>query len=434
MFHLFSRDKPCAGSVHFRGNLPARPEEFSFLRQMGIDVAPGVERSGEKQWSLHLKHPTWGKAELVCLKDMPAPPREWIDVAFNLSDEEKHTAKQGGPGVTVVVEASLKNVLRDRKNLLRFMGAVMGDDGVIASDHSSTLFWSRASINDELSHDADLDIESLYCIHAVRADGEEDRCDWLHTHGLGELGAFDFDILRPSPSILQGATDAIRAIAFAIVEGEIKPDTSVFQLARPGGEVRFVPVAEFHRTASTAEAALRTNDASHSNNRSVLCEPGGGFLGVFGKSARISKWLTRPLDENCVFPFSTAASLLMSERARKTLAVFGAMSAELREFEFPAAVKIGYQVDGGGPTDQEHLWFEVHEIKGDSIDATLLNQPHAIDRMKQGDRASHPIERLSDWIIMTPAGSISPRNMTPIRRIREHKDELRNMMKNNKTE
>ena len=41
----------------------------------------------------------------------------------------------------------------------------------------------------------------------------------------------------------------------------------------------------------------------------------------------------------------------------------------------------------------------------DELDATLLNEPHGIARMRAGQRGRHSVEALSDWQIFTPVGT-----------------------------
>ena len=44
--------------------------------------------------------------------------------------------------------------------------------------------------------------------------------------------------------------------------------------------------------------------------------------------------------------------------------------------------------------------------------------------MRGGDRRQHDIERLSDWMILTPAGPISPRSTRTLRFIRDNRDDI----------
>jgi len=85
----------------------------------------------------------------------------------------------------------------------------------------------------------------------------------------------------------------------------------------------------------------------------------------------------------------------------------------------------------GYPTpdqSREHLWFELHAIDGDQLDATLVNRPFKVD-LRVNERAMRPVDLLTDWVVTTPAGQITPRSDVTSRRLREHADELREAMR-----
>lgn len=431
MFEFLQKSQPGHGSVFFRGNLPPRAEEFEFLRATGIQISPG-KPSPDLHWILELKHPAWGEATMRCFREQLVPPRDLVRLQKGFSGADLAEAEAAGTGVLITTPATRKNVLRDRKNLLRYLEAAMGDDAVVAADHTSSLFWSRAMLRDELIHDADLDVSALFSIHAVtREEGDAARVYWIHTHGLAELGAFDFDIVGPSTEFAESCGDLMRAAAFNILEGAIKPDTPAFPLAWPGGEARFVPVAEFDRKAPALERALRDMSDGHAESRSVVCEPTGrGFLSRLfgGNKIRASRFCAESDLEGVVVHFSVAATELMAQRAVATFPVFAAIREEFAEFEFPAMVKMGYDTDAGAGGGKEHLWFEVHAINRDGIDATLMNEPHQISGMKQGERAVRPVSRLTEWTLATPAGNITPTQHSTARLIRENMDKVRTVM------
>jgi hypothetical protein len=424
MFGLLKRDTPGIASVFFRGNIAPRAEEFAFLEKGGIGVSPRPAGPGA-QWALHLRHPQWGEADMVCLRDMRPPSPALLEYSVGLTQTERTEAAAAGTAVSIHAAATRKDVLRDRKNLLRFARAVLGDDGVMAADHTSERFWSRAGLDEELAHDADLDISALYCVHAVTPDGSE-RVDWLHTHGLAAAGAFDFDVVRPSEDLLSvSGDDILRAIAFAILEGHISESTPAFPLAQPGGMVRFVPAERFQSHAAPADCALRGDDGSHTARRAIVCEPAGGLLGRFSTRVRPSRFLSGPLDEIAI-NFSPAATELTARRARGTLHLLTQIMEEVAEFQFPAIAKMVYETPDGG---NEHLWFTVHAVNGDRIDATLESQPFNIPGMNAGDRAGHGAERLTDWAVMTPFGPINPRTQMVRRMIRQERDTLLHAMR-----
>ena len=415
------RKLPYIGSVHFRGSLPPRAKDFAFLKNQGFTISPR-ENDGNAHWSIRLGHTDWGKAVVGPPRDAPRLPRDLIEFDPFLTAEEKAEARLGETPVTVVTEGRVGDMLRDRKNLLRFLRALMSDDGMVAVDHSAQRLWSRAALDYELSHDADLDVSALYAMHVVVPDEPEDaEPTWLHTHGLAEIGFFDFDILNPSEGLWTYGIDAIRAMAFAIVEQEVGPSTPAFMLASPGGEVRLVEIGEFLRKTDARTRALRLGaDDDHNNNRAVVCEPVNGLFARWFGRVKPAKFLTGNLPDGRVLPFSNEASAQMARRAQNTLSQFRKLSADLAEFAFPNIAKIAYTVDGGNaanPSDLEHLWFEVHSIEKDRIDATLASEPIGVSRMKAGQRAWHRLDQLSDWSILTPIGRINPRDARAARAI-----------------
>ena len=155
---FFERESPGIAVIYFHGSAPPPDGAFSRLRNHGIEVKPASRPNA--LWALELVHPEWGKAELLCVRDHP-PIEDFIQFAINLTDAEKADAADARSAVMLSVPAKRKNVLHDRKLMLRFAAAVLGDDGVLVVDLASTLPWSRASLKDELAHDADLDIEAI---------------------------------------------------------------------------------------------------------------------------------------------------------------------------------------------------------------------------------------------------------------------------------
>jgi len=432
MFNWRNRAVDLVGSVFFRGSMPPRADDFQYLAEQGVRLKEIDPQNENLSWCLNAGHPAWGEAEIFCPRGgMPTPPRALIDFDKNLTSDEKEAAAAGRSPVLVRVKGSKRDVLRDRKSLLRWFGAVMADDGVVAIDHIAQHMWSRSALDDELSHDADVDIVALYTIHLVGSD-ESDTAEWLHTHGLGEMGFFDFDILRPSDDLGDVAADALRAIAFAIVEGEVTKSTPRWQLCYPKGDVRFVDVADFNRRADADIKRLRgpdpEHDEDHNHDRAILCEPSGKLLGRWFDKMKPAKFLSSRFDEEGMFQLSPAASELSETRAKHTYPLFRKLAEELKEFELPVLAKIGYVVDDATEDDREYLWFEVHEFFDDAVDATLANEPFRIARMKAGQRGRHKIDKINDWAIFTPIGTINPRNTQPAREIRAHPAEFRAAM------
>lgn len=414
------RDGACVGAVLFEGLAAPRPESFAALERAGVTVRT-AEPGPRAHWTLQLEHPTWGAAELYA-------PQRWSDRlsiivrhAGFLTPEEKAIASAARSAVFLRLPPAGHGLLRARKLLLSYLGAILGDVGLVAFDLDAMLPWSRAALDEELAHDADVDVSALYVLHSV-VEHEGGPVRWLHSHGLGEAGAFDFDLIDPHVDVLARGQDAIRALTFAIVEGRVAPDTASFDLLAPGGKVAFVPAAEFDRAAAPTDRGLRQpGDPDHSTNRAVVVEPLGGIGRLLARPPRPAQLLMKPLPEGALFNFSDRATELMAERARRTLGVLRGLADEFAPYGMPVLVKMGYETDDG--VGREHLWFEVHGVHGDRVDATLVNAPYGIARLRQGGRADHPVERITDWLIPTPYGTITPRNQVAARRVRADRED-----------
>jgi len=427
MFSFLTKSLPFRGSALFRGTWPLRRENFEDLRQRGIELTE-AEAQGDAAWALGLKHPRWGEATLLFLREMPMPPPEFIDIDPQLNQDEADELKSCGTSVQLVMQGDKNNLLRDRKGALCFLHAVLGEEGIGAVDHISQKFWHRGALEIETAHSADLDVDGLMSFHSVIDESEQPA--WLHSHGLGEMGFCDFDILRPHPDLLDNAYAALRCVAFHILEGSFAVGKErEFASGQP--PVRAVAAREFMAKAAASHTALRDDSSGdHAENRIVLCDSGGGlFRSLLGNKPQPCQWLSAPYDERCAIQFSRAATELMSARARATFDFFTAITAELAEFESTPVIKLGYGVDGGSEDDREHLWFEFHGLRDGEADATLLNEPFSIAAMKNGQRALHSLDRLTDWSVFTPLGPVNPNSSRALRFIRANREQVRGQIR-----
>jgi hypothetical protein len=431
MFGLLKRDTIGVAQVVYAGFAPPPAEAFGRLRDLRIEVSP-MRPPADALWGLELRHPDWGAATIAAFRDTP-PASELVRFAVNLSDAEKAAIGDATSAVILQVPARRGHVLADRKTLLRFARALLGEDGVVAVDLASNLPWGRAALDDELAHDADFDIEALYCLHRV-VEGDGERGDepsdgptpWLHTHGLAEIGTFDIDVVDVHPSFVEHGSDLIRSLAFAALAGEVRADTDRFRYAPPDRQLRFVPVDRFMREAAPAYAGLR-DAPGHDGPRAVLCEPSARKILGFGRGDRPEPLALarRPFPDPFVALFSADATSLMAERARATVPVLRSLVESLAEFRVQALVKLGYPTPDGS---KEHLWFEIHGFADDAVDATLVNRPIAVD-LREGERSPRPLDLLTDWTLITPAGWVTPRSQHAVRLLWEHADEIREAMR-----
>lgn len=410
------RPSELVGSVLFRGEIPPRPEKLPLERFR----PQRLDDSANAHWRLKLELPTGGTADVVCIRQPPRLPASLVDHDPRLSPGERQEARAGRSTVSVMLPVDGTNPLGERKRLLRLLHALMAGGGVVAVDHLAQALWSRASLDEECAHDADVDILSLFTVHALAAEGQREHATWLHTHGLEELGFQDFDVVQPACEIDGNLWDVVRAVAYVVVDGTLRPGARPVDIVGRAPAVRLVPTAEFRAANKGRFAEWESQlDDEHVAGHGVLCDAVGGWS-LFRKRPSPWSFLGRPLPEDVLIRFTDAASGHMAERALAMLPLMRSIRTELTGLPSSCLVKLRY----GEPGGIEHLWFEVHDVGDEWVDATLLNEPFGELKMHRGERGRHPLERLSDWQFMTVVGSITPRGLTPLRTLREHRGEI----------
>jgi uncharacterized protein YegJ (DUF2314 family) len=417
----FKRKIDMLGAAYFSGRLAPSLQSLDGLRVHGVSIAP-TDPGPDALWEAELSHPEWGTALLRAPRELFPLDRVAVSCDGRLSPEDKELAHSAERALFIKVTPQHDDVLRDRKSLLRYLGALLHEDGLLAFDAAAEAVWTREHLSEELAHDAPLDITQILVLHQVdMGDGI-----WLHSHGLSELGFVDFDILRPADGLTHEQIDLVRALAFAIVEGH---SSGVLHVAAPGGEVELVDASAFMQRATARDRSLRESD-SHTEKRVVCCEPEArrGFLARLFRRGQPepSRLFSRGVEEGRqLVQFSRYATELGAIRARESVELFGSLREEFAQLKLPALAKLGYTVDEAEDDEQrEHLWFEIHDVTDKRIDGTLINEPFRIARMRAGQRATHDLDLLTDWAIMTPVGQITPRSLEIARRLRSNRDEI----------
>jgi len=308
------REGQQSGVALFRGGWVPRPEDFRSIEAAGIRLGPAKRL--EARWSAEVEHPRWGRGTLVSAPGFPVPPELLVALDSRLNENEKAEVASCRVAVGLSCERRTGNVLADRKDLLRFLHALLGDAGIAALDCSAQAIWSRGGLEAELAHDAELDIEAIHTLHLIQSGSDdpsrrtEEGVCWLHSHGLANIGFWDFDILDPSPDLTGHAQDLLRALAFNVVEARLAPDGAPGWLAE-GASVRAVSVREFLRD-SRAEDHLQYRamvDPDHTEKHAVLCdEDAQTRVRRFfrGSWPRPSRFLQAPIPERLMILFSTS--------------------------------------------------------------------------------------------------------------------------------
>jgi hypothetical protein len=409
------------GFVLFRDPAPPRAEAFAPLTAAGFRVSATRDAAGA-EWALDLDHDRWGRARIGVMRGRgEAPPAAIFEADADLLPQDLAALRHARSAVLVEQQDNGDRHLADRKRLLGVLGAATRCGALAAVDMWAQKAWSLDALDEELSHAADVDVSALYKVHAVTGGGGGEV--WLHTHGLAELGLVDFDVLRAAQPLLGADDAAIRALAWAIVEGRLQAGSPPFTLASPEGDIQLVPVADFTAQASPEDLALRGDpaDESHNVDRGVVCEPRLEELAPY-LPAVPAGLLAREPSPHQIILFSKDASRRMAERARATLPSALRAREAHPELDLALLVKVGLDTSSGS---LEHVWVRAGRVGSQLLEGELVVEPNDVPGVRRGSRGDWPRDRISGWCLMTPLGHATPHAMGTLRRLRADPEEAR---------
>jgi hypothetical protein len=451
MVKLVEEPGTCQALALYAAELPPSPAEVRRRLGSGAYRWQALPPGPRGSWGFRVEHPEWGPACIAGMPEVPALPSSSVEFCSRLLPEEKAHARAARSVLAVIASERAGHAAQDRKFLLRFLELLLDPSSPHATgyDCRANKLWSADALREELEHDADLDIDALLELHGTsdvlpatrpRTDGrglglEGPRVDWLHSHGLAELGAYDFEILRPSPQLLGASFELVRGIAHRLLHGTLDPHAPRQTLFVPDGAIALVEAARFDAEGPLEERALRVRlphgDPHDGPRRLVVCDP---LVAADPQAQRTSSWpirasraLRRIPREGAVIDFPPQVTALLAERAQKTVPALRAIAEELAEVTMPPLLQVFCPIDPSVPdTAHEILHFELIDFTSDeTFEAELLQNPARTSALARGRRISIGIEDLANWSIATPIGPITPYDRTAARMLRRHLPSMR---------
>lgn len=250
--------------------------------------------------------------------------------------------------------------------------------------------------------------KSLYSIHQVFEEGRPGV--WLHTHGLHRSGVIELEMLDVPEGQALAMAQLINVVAPLFIERGVPEVDEVFEAGRA------LPL--FWRPWERCVARLRNKALGGSADRQgsvhelpsgVLYAPRRRFLGLFGSDAASPAVYSAMLGDNPLLYVPTMETRRLEMLSRERFEDFRALqAAHAGQEKWVFLMKLGYPVDGAEDDSREHLWFEVHAIAGDRVDATLINAPYAVAQLTEGTRGIHDLSLMSDWTILCERGRFDP--------------------------
>lgn len=254
----------------------------------------------------------------------------------------------------------------------------------------------------------------LFTVQAI--SGENDEV-WLHSHGMKRCGMYELEMLCSTKEMCNIHYRVIETFAFQMLEAEeddkIKPGDAVFVAQAENGPyivctaVDWKEALKFYPEAKVGTEEDRQDDV-HSEDTCVLMMYRGPADEEKRRYTRIQE-VDNLLNGNPMFMMSNSETERMRSLALERIPY---LKEGLENKENQAIVKIGLITDkgywGSEEPQREHIWFEIKEMKEDSLVGELTQEPFYVSGIKAGDTGEYPFSDITDWLIYTKEGTISP--------------------------
>ena len=251
----------------------------------------------------------------------------------------------------------------------------------------------------------------LFTVQAISGDNDE---VWLHSHGLKRCGMYELEILCSDSEMCNEHYKIIESFAFQMIENEeaFEPGEAVFVAQISRSYVVCTAVDWKEALKFYPEATLGTeedrDDEVHSEDTYVLMmynNPDAEKAKQYSKIQLINPHLKN----NPMFLFSNSETERMRSLAVERIPY---MKMGFENKDNKVIVKIGLLTDKEYWKDdkpqREHIWFELKEVKEDSVVAELTQEPYYVSGIKPGDTGTYPFSDITDWLIYTKDGNITP--------------------------
>ncbi len=399
---------------------PEREAVEARLREAGFDLAD-VEpieslEQPDVEWAFSAMVRFAGRAEPMeyRLALVPSFGTEMLDINDLLTPEEMEATRASRWSVSVATQFG-PQPLEDFHHQLQLI-APLTEGAVSVADALPQEHLPAGWVRDAAASQTPPSPRSLFRVQAIVPEGQPAHC-WLHSHGLLRCGRMEVEALEVPEDAAWPVQELLYAVGMWSLEHPLPEPGEAFE-PMAGARVVWLPWQEAlqHVDRRATGASPEEREDVHGAPGAVLFTPPAGLLRKrYGSPAKYARLLT----DNPVVAVSEAETDRMSRLARERFPRFAALQERFGSREdWLFAVKIGLPTDrpveSGG---LEHLFFQVHAIKGDRVDATAMNDAYFIASVREGKRGEFPLEGMSDWTILCEHGQFSPDTVFHLERL-----------------
>ncbi len=252
-------------------------------------------------------------------------------------------------------------------------------------------------------------------IFTTQAVYSSDEDVWLHTHGLNRCGIMELEIINSTKETSNNHYYVIETVAARLVdepesfEGDRSLHIANFSNNQPL-VVTWVPweqAMETVREGSLGGPEDRDDEGGHNGYTGSLFVYETPYDMMNGKFTHISVY-DELLEDNPMFMFTSDETKRMKALAMERVDYMKKVFLNGAE---AALVKVGLKVDDEYKSEgngYEHIWFALKSVDEDSFTAELTQEPYMVSGMHTGSVGTYSYDEITDWIIFTKNGRITP--------------------------
>ena len=245
----------------------------------------------------------------------------------------------------------------------------------------------------------------LFSIHSVGPGASGTY--WVHSHGLARARVPELDLLSVPENGREAAGELLDAAAALLLSHGVPPRAAPFPVGE-GLDLVLLPLDEALARTSPREAGGRESRDGHREEERVVLAPASARSGGSPSIAPLLPRVPRAIFFQS--PEDTERMRLVARERWSDLE--GLFAVHARDPGWVFLVKLGYEPDRSKERPEgvarEHLWFRVRSVEKERVEAVLESTPSDIASLKAGDLRWHSLDRLTDWLVVSPDRQLRP--------------------------
>ncbi len=255
----------------------------------------------------------------------------------------------------------------------------------------------------------------LYTVQAV--SGKKDKV-WLHTHGLNRCGGIELEIVDSNKENCNNHYNIIMALAGRIADkNSFINEREPMYIARLSRDVELVATwVDWKRVMANMDkkdlGGVQDRDDGIHNGKT-------GIVYLYASEEDYNNEIYSPvsiydkeLADNPLIMYTNEETQRMKALATERLYV---LKDCVKNKGAEALIKVGLEPDQEYKTEyeldeefNEHIWFELMELKENTFIAQLTQEPYYVNNLKAGDIREISYDDITDWTMLVEEQRITP--------------------------